>query len=244
MGGGSGFASVLDFENLYQQLLKIRDCGQAPCAQKLKDQGQWLKPNEQVLKRVRKNSYLIQEIADEFNVNPLVIASVLVSERSINMGWDDQVQNSLAWLLGSLGEKTVMSAGQWVGFDISLGAAQANEEGLERAIKIIQEVSPYRELTLSKLKKNLITYGGNIEASVLVVAALARESQDAYAAFGYNIRDQIGVLVTLHTLDDPFYRAATTAREKRAPNINFLGLFAEKYKVEIQEALTSAVAGQ
>jgi hypothetical protein len=231
MGLWGETASAWDhFDEQYLQLLRVQDCGQVPCALRLKTTGGlWKRPTGSALRFVRAHQKQIRAIGREFGVHPTVISAVLIAEESTNMQLDDDLQNAVAWALGDHGEMSLMRIGDWFRKPISLGRSQANREGLIHAARVIRRVSPGRQVTWQDLARNLLNFKGDVEPDLLVIAALAREAQDDYRLCGLDISKNVGVLVTLHSLGRTRIRAQKARFECRRPSINFLGLFARKY---------------
>lgn len=241
-------------ESRYNELLLLNDCHSKPCALRLKDHNDnWKLPSSHALKFVRDNKISILKYAKLYNVSPEAIAAVFVAEGSVNFYIDDKIQDLLSRLVG---EKVVMYLGKLIGLNISLGPAQINEQGILQAIQTIRTVEK-KNISLEKLKEEIM--GGNNNpywlisptimiigsminnssvGSIRIVAALLYKAQKDYQKAGIDISKNMGALITLYNLGSTQEKAQSIdCSENYIPKINFLGLFAEKYKTTIIQSI-------
>lgn len=242
-------------ENRYNELLDENDCGKdTPCALRLKEKnGEWKKPSSVALKFVKNHKASINEYAKMYGVSPEAIAAVFIAEGTVNINFDDEIQDFSSRLVG---EKLIMKLGKLIGLNISLGPAQINEQGLLQALQVIRKVER-KNISLEELKEEIMggndepywlisptlmiigaMINGNATGSIRIVAALLHKAQTDYQRVGINISKNIGVLVTLYNLGKTQEKAQSIDDpESYTPQVNFLGLFAEKYKPTIIQSI-------
>lgn len=203
-----------------------------PLCQRLKSsEGVWNKPKPEVLAMMRDPEIQkqVQEVAKKYNVDPVAVSGAIVAENSLNVGVKDSIQTFIASKMGitKIGNKS-----------FSFGLGQINLSAGREAENYLARIENRAPMSDADLIKDIADPLGSIR----VAGTIIRKVQDDYKAQGFDISKDPGILTSLYNLGHSEQRALQTKQEGRTPQVNYFGLFVQKYKEDIESTFVSANA--
>lgn len=165
-------------------------------------------------------------IAQKYNVDPIVLMSVIVTEHSLNVKIDDIWQNILV-------QTPIAPNGKFLGIGFSYGFGQIYADATERAEKVVARTENRAIRPIVELTPRLMT----MEGALTYAAAILREDIDIYAKAGYDISSDPGVQATLYNIGRPEERLKRTVSEGRVPQVNYFGWFVLYHWAEFYDVM-------
>lgn len=195
------------------------------CSRLKATDGTWFKPKPEII-ALLKNSEVQAEIKNasaKYGVDPTAVAGAIVAENSLNVGVKDSVQT---WLASKMGITSIAGKGFSFGLgQISLSAAREAENYIAK----LENRTPKSD---SELTQEIADPMGSIK----IAATIVRKVQDDYKNQGFDISKDPGVLTSLYNLGQSERRAKEAKAEGRLPQVNYFGLFVDKYSQDIRSA--------
>ena len=183
---------------------------------KLKDrEGNFKFPHHLILKMFWLQKERLSLIAKKYGIHPLIPMAAIVVEHSLNVGIEDQIQDTLM----SLG---IDRNGSILGLRaVSYGYGQLYYEAAMNAEKIVARVENRPPQNNEYVKRRITS----IEGAYEYATALMLHYTEVYASAGIDISHRPGILTTLYNLGDVDNRVLKTVDEGRRPKVNYFGWF-------------------
>ncbi|MFN3698551.1 MAG: DUF1402 family protein [Pseudobdellovibrio sp.] len=210
-----------DWDSKFAEVCK-RD---AMCSRLKASDGTWFKPKPEIIALLKHSDAQleIKNTAIKYGVDPVAVAGAIVAENSLNVGVKDSVQT---WLAGKMGITNIAGKNFSFGLgQISLPAAREAENYLARI-----------ENRASKSDSELTQEIADPMGSIRIAATIIRKVQDDYKNQGFDISKDPGILASLYNLGQSEKRAKEAKAEGRLPQVNYFGLFVNKYSQDIRSA--------
>lgn len=171
--------------------------------------------SEETLKRLKENKELIISAAKIFDVNPLYLASIIYTERTLNFDWTDEVFDEV---IAKIGQNSSLGFCQ-----VKLKTAYFIERQLSTSNSIYYCGKNYSKiLTISKNPFELIKKLENDTLNIQYAAAYLRIIQNYWANKGYSINNKPEIIGTLYQMG-LFKRDGSTRIPHFNPQANEFG---------------------
>jgi hypothetical protein len=213
-----------DWEKEYASYCNSDNKGQF-CDNLKNSDGSWVQPSESVKKILKELYPEIEKASKTYNIKKESIIAAILSENSLNVSLNDDIQN---WLVKN---KVFKSAKiPLVGY-FSIGFSQVTVSAAAKVEKNAAKAEGRSERTEEEIAKELL----NPVSAINYTAAIIKNNQDIYAKNGFNISDRPDIIASLHSLGEPEKYATRAKADNRQPKPNFMGIFASKYQSDIMD---------
>lgn len=175
----------------------------------------WLYAEEPqvTLKKIHSAKTVIFNVANDFEVDPLILSSIIYTERTLNFNWDDEIFDEY---LADIGYNSS------IGFcQVKIKTAFYIESVYLKTQKLQNLYNKYFSLSQNKIQ--IIEKLKIDSINIVYAAAYIRLIQDLWKAFGFPIQNKPVILGTLYSIG--LYNPNGTLRQPHfAPIANEFGL--------------------
>jgi hypothetical protein len=221
---GADVKAWSDWEKEYASYCNSDNKGQF-CDNLKNSDGSWVQPSESVKKILKELYPEIEKASKTYNIKNESIIAAILSENSLNVSLNDDIQN---WLVKNKVFKNAKIP--LVGY-FSIGFSQVTVSAAAKVEKSSAKAEGRSVRTEEEIAKELL----NPVSAINYTAAIIKNNQDIYAKNGFNISDRPDIIASLHSLGEPEKYAARAKADKRQPKPNFMGIFASKYQADIMD---------
>ena len=173
-------------------------------------------PHQIILKIFWLQKERLASIAKKYGIHPLIPMAAMITEHSLNVGIEDQIQDNLK----SLG---LDMNGRLLGLKaVSYGYGQLYKEAAMNAEQIVARIEDRHPEDYEYVQKRIVS----IEGAYEYVAALMLYYTEAYANADIDISHNPGILTTLYNIGNVDQKIRRTVEEGRTPEVNYFGWFA------------------
>ncbi len=183
-----------------------------------------LKP-ELVVYYKKLRSQIIQ-IAKLYKVDPVTLAMAPITENSLNVSVDDEVQDFLV-------KSKLASSARVFGHSFTIGPGQINMDPAMEVEEAAAKIEGRSKRTEQEVAQELLTPIGALKYA----AALLKHAETTYSAVGLDISKRPEILTTLYNIGKNSTRAQVTKTTGKVPRPNYFGYFTGLHYSEIQKAL-------
>ena len=167
--------------------------------------------------------------ADLYRVDPRAIAGVIIGEHGLNSPMKHDIERFLV-------TSKLAPNGSLFGRPIGFGLGQVHTGAALQAEPLASRVERRATRNLPQIAEAI----ADSDRAVLYIAAILRCAQEDYARKGIDISGRPEILATLYNIGHAAEHAREATAEKRAPRVNYFGLFVERNLGIIQDALDGA----
>lgn len=171
------------------------------------------------LSTIESNNELILQVATNLDINPVVVAGVILAEQAVNFDISDSIQGVVASMR--------LTSHPITGREFSFGLAQIKISTAMSAEGMYAELEGRSSKSQDEVRQALLTD----EGAIYYAAGVLKVALDAVEAAGGDISN-IGIAATVYSLTNPAEKALNGELE-----VNYVGAYVVENADEIEAAL-------